>query len=166
MTEAVFTLESIILFLGVGVGFGAIFLLMKVMKIVLGIKKIGEAVLDIILCLISTIVIFLCALALDGGKIRLLQLLLHGIGALAVIWLLDPLVQGMARMVSKFGKNIKKFIFAKFKKISAKKKKKKASKKQLQKTANAKKAKAKLKKHRTKVKKEKKRLEKQPHTGI
>lgn len=136
MKEAIFSFESIILFLSVGVVLGLIFLLIKVLKIVLGIKKIGEAVLDIILCLLSAVVVFLCALALDGGKLRFFQVFLHIIGALSVIWILDPMVQGIARVTSKAGRKLKRFLKAKLEKISQKKKKKskKHKKKPLQKT--------------------------------
>ncbi len=128
-----YLLECILLFLSFGTVWGCLFLLGKVIKIVFGVGKIGEAIGDILLCAAGAVGVFLCALAYDSGRLRFFQLLLHCIGAAAVIWAFDPFVKRVAGWVYrqlKKGKNlIKKTARAVRlslrKKITNKKKKKK-----------------------------------------
>lgn len=90
-------LRCIFLCLSAGAALGCLFLLLKLVRILLGTGKIAEAVCDILFCLISTLVTFLCALAVDHGRLRFFQAALELVGGFSVVLALDPFLSGLAK---------------------------------------------------------------------
>ncbi len=80
-----------------GAGLGAVFLFCKVLRLGLGLRKWAVAVLDILFCLFSSLVVFLCALAIDSGRLRLFQAALQLTGGISVVLVFDPFVSKGAR---------------------------------------------------------------------
>lgn len=95
------SVEAVFFCLGTGVLLGALFLLLKLGKCLLGLGKWGEAFLDILYCLLGAGVVFLSALAVDKGRLRVAQLLLQGIGAWAFLAALDPFLCGAVAFLEK-----------------------------------------------------------------
>ena len=89
-------LRCVFLCLAVGAVLGGLFLIFKLLRILLGLGKVGTAVLDMIFCAVCSAVVFLCALAVDKGRLRFFQAGLHLLGAFSVILALDPFVSGTA----------------------------------------------------------------------
>ncbi|WP_099204472.1 spore cortex biosynthesis protein YabQ [Scatolibacter rhodanostii] len=155
MTEQVLSAEAAILFLVVGVMWGLLFLMMKIVRIMFGFGKIAEAFFDMLLCLMAAMSVFLCALVFDSGRIRFFQLLLHIIGAAAVILSLGPFVQIISQKIWYGIRKIRRFFLSGVKKIFKrfiKPKEKKKEKKENKAKANQKK----VKKHRPKIKEKRK----------
>ena len=78
-------LRCVFLCLAVGAVLGGLFLIFKLLRILLGLGKVGTAVLDMIFCAVCSAVVFLCALAVDKGRLRFFQAGLHLLGAFSVI---------------------------------------------------------------------------------
>lgn len=78
---------------------GAFFLALKLLRTLLTGGRLCAALLDMIFCLCSAVLVFLCALAVDQGRLRLFQGLLQILGAWGVIAALDPGVEGAARLI-------------------------------------------------------------------
>ncbi len=74
-----------------GAALGALFLLCKALRLALGGGKLLTAALDTAFGLVCGAVVFLCALAVDKGRLRLLQAALQALGAWGVVVSLDPL---------------------------------------------------------------------------
>ena len=74
-------LRCVFLCLAVGAVLGGLFLIFKLLRILLGLGKVGTAVLDMIFCAVCSAVVFLCALAVDKGRLRFFQAGLHLLGA-------------------------------------------------------------------------------------
>lgn len=87
--------------LAVGAALGCLFLLCKVLRLSLGLGKWATALLDVLFCLVCGAVAFLCALVLDQGRLRLLQVVCHGVGAWAAVTAWDPLALRAARGLKK-----------------------------------------------------------------
>ena len=83
--------------LGTGAALGLLFLLCKMVRIGLGAGPWLTAALDVLFCLICGAVVFLCALAVDKGRLRLFQAALQSLGAWAAVVGLDPLAQRAGR---------------------------------------------------------------------
>ena len=66
-------LRCVFLCLAVGAVLGGLFLIFKLLRILLGLGKVGTAVLDMIFCAVCSAVVFLCALAVDKGRLRFFQ---------------------------------------------------------------------------------------------
>ena len=49
-------------------------------------EKVGDCGSDMIFCAVCLAVVFLCALAVDKGRLRFFQAGLHLLGAFSVIW--------------------------------------------------------------------------------
>ena len=69
---------------------GCLFLLFQGVGILLGAKKLGTALLDLVFCCLCGGFVFLCALAVDSGRLRLYQAALQGLGAWAAAASLGP----------------------------------------------------------------------------
>ena len=78
---------------------GCLFLLCKVVRILLHAGKLGTALLDILYCCFCAGIVFLCALAVDRGRLRFLQVGLQLVGGWAAVAALDPFVSSAARGV-------------------------------------------------------------------
>lgn len=86
----------VFLCLATGAGMGALFLACKVLRVLFGLGKWSTAILDVFFCLVCTLVVFLCALAIDKGRLRFYQAGLQGIGGICLVLVLDPFVSGIA----------------------------------------------------------------------
>ena len=74
----------IFLCLASGAGLGGVFLGAEALAGLLGCRKLGRAVLDLACCAVAGAVVFLCALAVDSGRVRLVQAALQALGGWAV----------------------------------------------------------------------------------
>ncbi|MGI6255340.1 MAG: spore cortex biosynthesis protein YabQ [Acutalibacter sp.] len=79
--------------LSTGAALGCLFLLFRMAAWLLGMGKLGTAVLDVLFCCLCGAAVFLCALAVDSGSLRLYQAVLQGAGGWAVVVSLGPWVQ-------------------------------------------------------------------------
>ncbi len=87
--------------LSTGAALGCLFLLFRVMAWLLGAGKLGTAVLDFLFCCLCAGAVFLCALAVDSGRLRLYQAALQGAGAWAVVVSLGPWLHRLTRWLQK-----------------------------------------------------------------
>ena len=91
--------------LATGAALGCLFLLFQGMSQLLGLKKLGTALVDVLFCCLCGGFVFLCALAVDSGRLRLYQAALQGLGAWCVVAAFGPLAHwGIARLRKIFGK--------------------------------------------------------------
>lgn len=88
--------------LATGAAMGCLFLACKVLRLLLGLKKAGTALVDVLFCLICGAAVFLCALAVDQGRLRFYQAALQLAGFWAAVAALDPLVTKIAGGIRKF----------------------------------------------------------------
>lgn len=95
------SLPAACLCLWTGAALGCLFLLLKLLRLLLRGGRLMTAVMDAAFCLFCAAVAFLCALAVDKGRLRLAQVVLQGLGAWGAIAALDPFVVGLARLVRK-----------------------------------------------------------------
>lgn len=82
-----------------GAGLGLFYVLLKMLRILFGIKKIGTAVLDILFFSVAGVVLFLVALAADRGRLRFVQVSLQLIGFLSVLLAVDPSVEQVSAYI-------------------------------------------------------------------
>lgn len=94
-------LEAASLCLVTGAALGCLFLLCKGARLALGLGKWATALLDVLFCLFCGGTAFLCALAVDRGRLRLLQVVCQGLGAWAAVTGLDPLVEKLGFFLRK-----------------------------------------------------------------
>lgn len=87
--------------LGTGAALGCLFLLFRVLRILLRAGKLLTAFLDILCCCLCALVVFLCALAVDKGRLRFFQAGLQLLGGWAAVTALGPFVAGLAEKVRK-----------------------------------------------------------------
>lgn len=92
--------ELAVLCLGTGAAMGCLFLLFKMFEILVGASKLMTAVLDVIFCCVCAAVVFLCALVVADGRLRLYQAVGQGVGAWAAVTLLDGAAVRAARLLA------------------------------------------------------------------
>lgn len=97
-----------------GAALGALFLLCKALRLALGGGKLLTAALDTAFGLVCGAVVFLCALAVDKGRLRFLQAALQALGAWGVVVSLDPLATAGGKLLRFLWKKISGFISAPF----------------------------------------------------
>lgn len=91
--------------LGTGAALGCLFCLFQAARILLRAGKLLTAALDVLFCCLCAVSVFLCALAVDHGRLRLVQVLLQALGAWSAVAALGPLMSGAAERVRKiFGR--------------------------------------------------------------
>lgn len=91
--------------LATGAALGCLFLLFRGFSALLGFRKWGTALLDLIFCCLCGGMVFLCALAVDKGRLRLYQAGLQALGAWAVVTAFGPwLGKGVERLKRFFEK--------------------------------------------------------------
>ena len=73
-----------------GAALGCLFLLFRGFSRLLGLKKLGTALLDVLFGGLAGGFVFLCALAVDSGRLRLYQALPQALGAWAAVTALGP----------------------------------------------------------------------------
>lgn len=93
--------ELLFFCLATGAALGCLLLLFRALRILIRAGKLAAAVLDILYCCLCGAVVFLCALAVDRGRLRLLQVLLQLLGGWAVETALGPFVSGFAHRIRK-----------------------------------------------------------------
>lgn len=101
-----FTLPVACLCLASGAVLGVLYLLLKLFRLMLGGGKLWEAVSDVIFCLLAAAVAFLCALVVDQGRLRLVQMILQGLGAWGVIVALEPFTSSLGRLLRRLGSRL------------------------------------------------------------
>lgn len=84
-----------------GAALGCLFLLCKALRLLLGMKKWSVAVLDVVFCCFCATAVFLCALAVDRGRLRLFQLCFQALGAWTAVVALDAPVSWLVARVRK-----------------------------------------------------------------
>lgn len=92
--------ELAVFCLGTGAAMGCLFLLFKAVRILLSAGKVLTALLDVIFCCVCAVVVFLCALAIANGRLRLYQAVGQAVGAWAAVALLDGIVVRVARVLT------------------------------------------------------------------
>lgn len=93
------TTECFFFCLTTGAALGCLFLLCKLLLLFFRFGRVAQAVVDILFCLIAAAVVFLCALAVDSGRLRLMQAVLQLLGGWAVTAALDPFLCGAVRLL-------------------------------------------------------------------
>ena len=66
--------------LAAGAALGCLFLLCKALRLALGLGPWATALVDVLFCLVCGAWSFLCALAVDQGRLRLFQAVFQGLG--------------------------------------------------------------------------------------
>ena len=80
--------------LATGAGMGALYAVLSGVRALLRAGKLLTAVLDILFCLVCGTVVFLCALAVDKGRLRAYQAGTQLLAGWAAAVTLEPLVRG------------------------------------------------------------------------
>ncbi len=92
-----------------GMALGGLFLLFKMLRLLFGLGKWSVALLDFLYCCLCALAVFLCALAVDKGRLRFLQAGLQLAGWLGVVFAFDPFLSGAARCLYRGGKRLGSF---------------------------------------------------------
>lgn len=79
--------------LATGAAMGCLFLLFRGVSLLLGLRRLGTALLDLLCCCLCGAWVFLCALAVDNGRLRLYQAALQGLGAWSAVAALGPFLR-------------------------------------------------------------------------
>lgn len=87
--------------LATGAALGCLFLLFSAICLAFHAGKPVRALLDILYCCLCAGVVFLCALAVDHGRLRMLQAVCQLLGGWAVVTALSPFVSGVAMRLRK-----------------------------------------------------------------
>lgn len=88
--------------LATGAAMGCAFLGLRTVCQLLGVGKLGTFVVDVLFGFLCGGFVFLCALAVDHGSLRLYQGVLQGLGAWATVTALGPGCRWVVRAVKKF----------------------------------------------------------------
>lgn len=131
MTELqLYVTEVAVICLVSGVLLGLLFLVMKILKLAIGIGKIGEAVLDILFWAVMAVVFFLLSLAISGGQLRFVQLALCLMGLFAVLLIFDPFIDMISNKVNIILRRVFAFFKSKRQLFSRKRRKRKKAAKE------------------------------------
>ncbi len=82
--------------LATGAALGGLFLLFRALRILLHAGKVLTAVLDVLFCCLCAASVFLCALAMDHGRLRLFQAVFQLLGGWAAVQALGPFTDWLA----------------------------------------------------------------------
>ncbi len=88
--------ETIFFCLVTGAALGGLFLLLQWVRVLLRAGKFLTAFLDLLYCCLCAAAVFMCALAVDHGRLRLVQVLFQAVGAWAAVGALGPFIQQLA----------------------------------------------------------------------
>lgn len=89
--------------LATGAAMGCLFLFFRGITLLLGLGKLGTGVMDIVFCCLCGGFVFLCALAVDNGRLRLYQAALQALGGWAAAAAMGPWVEkGIKRLIKSF----------------------------------------------------------------
>lgn len=97
------SLLGVCLCLFTGAMLGVLYLLGRLLRLLLRGGWLMQAAVDLAFCLCFAVVAFTCALALDKGRLRFIQLALQVLGAWAAVAALGPLVGGAVRLLRRCG---------------------------------------------------------------
>lgn len=92
--------------LGTGAALGCLWLLFQAVRILLRAGKPLTALLDILYCCLCGTAVFLCALAVDHGRLRLFQAALQLLGGWAAVAALGPFVSRAAGALQKIFRRV------------------------------------------------------------
>lgn len=101
--------------LATGAAMGCLFLLLRVFRIFLCAGKLLTAATDVIFCCVCAVAVFLCALAVDRGRLRLLQVVGQAIGAWAFVTVFEPLFAWAAKRFSRMKSKFHDVLYKRFK---------------------------------------------------
>ena len=87
--------------LATGAALGCLFLLFSAIRLAFHAGKLASAFLDILYCCLCADTVFLCALAVDHGRLRLIQAVFQLLGGWAAVTALGPFVSGAAKCLRK-----------------------------------------------------------------
>ena len=107
--------ELLFFCLGTGAALGCLLLLFRALRVLFRAGKFATVLLDILYCCLCGAVVFLCALAVDQGRLRLLQVLLQLLGGWAVVTALGSFVTGIALRLRKIFCKVSSFFHEKCK---------------------------------------------------
>lgn len=96
-----------------GVALGLLYVVLALLRALLSAGRLLTAVIDLLFCAMSGLVVFLCALAVGGGRLRFFQAGLQLLGGWAAVSLLCPLIARAARWIQR----LKTRIFSLFSRI-------------------------------------------------
>lgn len=123
----IYILQRVMLCFVSGFIMAALYTLFQAIRLVFQIRWLGTAVLDVIFFAVSSVMVFLCAFALNKGYLRFFQIVITVIGFCIFMLVLYPffmyIVRKSRKRMIKFGLKIKT-VGAKFK-IRPKRRKKK-----------------------------------------
>lgn len=83
--------------MGTGALLGLFFLLLQLIRLLLRGGRFCQAIMDVFFCVVCAAVAFLCALALDKGRLRFFQVSLQLLGGWGTVAALAPLLGRLAR---------------------------------------------------------------------
>ena len=93
-----------------GAFIGLFHIILKIIKTIFAMRKIGETVLDILFCALSAVIVFLCAYAIDMGRLRFVQAALQIIGVFSVFLVINPIVNVISNRVNIIFSAISSFV--------------------------------------------------------
>lgn len=95
------TVRALFFCLATGAALGCLLLLFQAARILLHAGKLLTAVLDVLYCCLCALTVFLCALAVDHGRLRLFQAGFQLLGGWAAVAAFGPFVSGLAKWMRK-----------------------------------------------------------------
>ncbi len=96
--------ETLFFCLATGAALGLLYAVFAGVRALLRAGKVLTAVLDVVFCLLCAAAVFLCALALDKGRLRMTQAVLQLVGGWAAAQVFCPLTVGTVRVLRKISR--------------------------------------------------------------
>ncbi len=123
--------EVLFFCLAAGAALGCLFLLLQSFRIAFHLGKLATAMLDLFYCCFCAVAAFLCALAVEHGRLRLFQVCFQILGGWAAINALGPFTAGAARLIRSVCVRVHRFFEGLFSRFAARffPKRRKAAKK-------------------------------------
>lgn len=109
-----------------GIALGLLYVAVALLRALLSAGRVLTAVLDVLFCAVSGLVVFLCALAVGGGRLRFFQAGLQLLGGWSVTVLLCPVIDRAAQLLRREKNRIFSLFSRKRANAAPKKKKSKA----------------------------------------
>lgn len=100
-----------------GASLGLLFLLLKLIRILLQGGRLCAALMDLVFGVVCGAAVFLCALAVDKGRLRFFQASMQGLGAWGVVVAFDPLLNGLACLLRRLRAKLRRLIGRPLKKM-------------------------------------------------
>lgn len=122
-----YAVKVVLLCFFAGFFLGSFYSLLKIMRILFGLKAVSTAVLDIAFMAVAAVVTFLLAFALDFGRLRFYQLALQAMGFAVFMMSIDPFLEYPARKVYIIVTKISRYLAKKYQYFVGRFKKKRPS---------------------------------------